>query len=142
MKPRNLAILSVVMLIGPILTIQPLAAENHEEEPANNAWLRAKMRGVSFRAIGQEPTWLLEITAGREILLITDYGEERNSYSYVEPKVFEHQGRTKYYLPVGGIIIEIVEIPCTDIMSGEKFEVTVTITTPERGFRGCGKALP
>ncbi len=40
----------------------------------DSVWHRAKLRGVAFRAIGQEPGWLLEITNGTEILLVTDYG--------------------------------------------------------------------
>ena len=96
---------------------------------------------MTFRAIGQEPAWLLEIKADRDILIVTDYGAERHSYPYVKPETFQNEQRQKFNLPVGGIIIEITETACTDIMSGQKFESTVTITTPERGLRGCGKAL-
>lgn len=141
MKPPIVVLCCALMVFGFFALVGQLQAESHAVDPVNNPWDRAKLRGVSFRAIGQEPAWLLEITDDREILLITDYGEERNSYPYVSPKVFPQQQRTRYYLPVGGIIIEIVGLTCTDIMSGEKFAVTVTITTPERGFRGCGRAL-
>ena len=141
MKLLHIVLIGAIGLLGHLFFTAPLSAENNTEKPTQNVWDRAKLRGVSFRAIGQEPTWLLEITDNREILLITDYGKERNSYSYVKPKVFQHERRTKYYLPVGGIIIEIVGTPCTDIMNGEKFATTVTIATPERGLRGCGRAL-
>jgi uncharacterized membrane protein len=31
--------------------------------------------------------------------------------------------------------------PCSDTMSGEKFETTVTVTTGEKTLKGCGRAL-
>jgi hypothetical protein len=33
-------------------------------------------RESDFRAVGQEPGWLLEIRHGRDMLLITDYGAD------------------------------------------------------------------
>jgi len=45
------------------------------EASFGGVWQQAKLRGVSFRAIGQEPGWLLEITDSSEILLVTDYGK-------------------------------------------------------------------
>jgi uncharacterized membrane protein len=31
--------------------------------------------------------------------------------------------------------------PCSDTMSGESFEVTVTVTQGEKTLQGCGRAL-
>ena len=45
-----------------------------DEASIGGVWHEAKLRGVLFRAIGQEPGWLLEITDGSEILLVTGYG--------------------------------------------------------------------
>ena len=66
-----------------------------DEASTNNVWQKAKLRGVSFRAIGQEPGWLLEITNGKEILLVTDYGQNRVSLPYVEPVVDQAARRTE-----------------------------------------------
>ena len=54
--------------------------EREQELAKNDVWHAAKLRGVAFRAIGQEPGWLLEITNGEEILLVTDYGKNKKSY--------------------------------------------------------------
>ena len=67
------------------------------EASFGGVWHQAKLRGVSFRAIGQEPGWLLEITDGSEILLVTDYGQTKTSYPYVEPDVFEEERRTRFF---------------------------------------------
>jgi uncharacterized membrane protein len=112
-----------------------------DEASINNVWHKAKLRGVSFRAIGQEPGWLLEITTGTEILLETDYGQTRSSFPYVEPVVYQEERRTEYVLEAYGTIVEIRGEPCQDIMSGEDFSVSVTIKQAKRNLQGCGRAL-
>lgn len=112
-----------------------------EESSIDSVWHKAKLRGVAFRAIGQEPGWLLEITNGIEILLVTDYGEHRTSYPYVEPIVYQEERRTEFIAGDDGTIVEIRGDPCRDSMSGEEFEVSVTIKQANRELRGCGRAL-
>jgi len=112
-----------------------------DEHAINDVWHQAKLRGVAFRAIGQEPAWLLEITNGEEILLVTNYGEQRTSFPYVEPVVFQEERRTEYRLPKYDTIVEIRGTPCTDSMSGERFAVSVTVTRSDERLDGCGRAL-
>ena len=110
-----------------------------DEASIDSVWHKARLRGVSFRAIGQEPGWLLEITDGVEILLVTDYGSTRDSYPYVEPVVFQQERRTQFI--VGEIEIELRGESCTDSMSGEAFAVAVTVRQAGRTLTGCGRAL-
>lgn len=112
-----------------------------DESSINDVWHKAKLRGVAFRAIGQEPGWLLEITNGIEILLVTDYGEHRTSYPYVEPIVHQEERRTEFITGDDGTVVEIRGVPCRDSMSGEEFEVSVTIKQTDRELKGCGRAL-
>jgi uncharacterized membrane protein len=107
----------------------------------NNVWHKAKLRGVVFRAVGQEPGWLLEISNGVEILLVTEYGSTRTSMPYVEPIVYQEERRTQYVLEAYNTIVEIRGERCTDVMSGEEFEVTVTIKQTDKELQGCGRAL-
>jgi len=113
----------------------------HAEELIDDVWHKAKLRGVAFRAIGQEPGWLLEITNGEEILLVTDYGSTHTSLPYVEPVVYQDERRTQYVVDAYDTIVEIRGEPCTDIMSGESFEVSVTLFLEEKELHGCGRAL-
>ena len=137
------------MLLALLLTTSACAGQSQpkpgepgfDETSINNVWHRAKLRGVAFRAIGQEPGWLLEITNGTEILLVTDYGQNRNSYPYVEPVVCQEERRTQYVLESYGITVEIRGQRCTDVMSGEEFEVSVSIIMIDRRLEGCGRAL-
>jgi len=112
-----------------------------DEESINDVWHQAKLRGVAFRAIGQEPPWLLEIMNGEQILLVLDYGQTKIELPYVEPSVYQSERRTEFILPDHGTVVEIRGERCTDTMSGEQFEVTVRVTLDERQLDGCGRAL-
>ena len=119
----------------------PAPQDTINEDPITDVGHKAKLRGVAFRAIGQEPGWLLEITNGVDILLVTDYGETRTSMPYVEPVVFQAERRTQFVLDAYSTVVEIRGEPCQDVMSGEEFEVTVTIQQTDRELQGCGRAL-
>ncbi len=116
----------------------PVARE--QELAKNDVWHKAKLRGVAFRAIGQEPGWLLEITNGEEILIVTDYGKERKSLPYVEPREDKAARKTVFQIDADTSVL-IEGKPCTDSMSGESFEVTVTVTLGDKALKGCGRAL-
>ncbi len=127
------------------------ACDSHQQTPSptelvdvtsiNDVWHKAKIRGVSFRAIGQEPAWLLEITNGTEILLVTNYGETRSSFPYVEPVVHQEQRRTVFVAGADSAVVEILGEPCQDVMSGEQFPASVTIRLSDTTLEGCGRAL-
>ena len=122
--------------------VDPVDSVDREYELArNDVWHAAKLRGVAFRAIGQEPGWLLEITNGEEILLVTDYGERRTSMPYVEPVVYQDERRTQYVIDEYDTVVEIRGETCNDSMSGEQFEVTVIVQEADRELRGCGRAF-
>lgn len=116
----------------------PVAREN--ELAKNNVWHAAKLRGVAFRAIGQEPAWLLEISNGEEILIVTNYGQDKKSHAYVEPQEDKTARKTVFQIDAGTSVL-IEGKPCKDSMSGESFEVSVTVTTGGQTLKGCGRAL-
>ncbi len=115
--------------------------ESEEELAARNVWHAAKLRGVAFRAIGQEPGWLLEMSTGDKILLVTDYGQTRTEYPYVEPEVFQDQRKSVFTVRQNEFSVTIEGIKCMDSMSGEQFEVSVTIELNGKQLKGCGRAL-
>ena len=128
--------------VDPVDSVDPVDPVDREYELArNDVWHAAKLRGVAFRAIGQEPGWLLEITNGEEILLVTDYGERRTSMPYVEPVVYQDERRTQYVIDEYDTVVEIRGETCNDSMSGEQFEVTVIVQEEDRKLRGCGRAF-
>ena len=116
------------------------ARQREQQLAQNDVWHAAKLRGVAFRAIGQEPGWLLEIKNGEEILIVTDYGQKRSVFAWVEPVEDRAARSTLFELDAGASVL-IEGEPCTDSMSGEQFETTVTVETGSRSLKGCGRAL-
>ncbi len=114
--------------------------KREQELASNDVWHAAKLRGVAFRAIGQEPGWLLEIKNGEEFFLLTDYGQNKVTYPWVEPAEDKVARRTVFQLDADTSLL-IEGKACADTMSGEQFESTVTIKTPSRRLKGCGRAL-
>ena len=131
----------VIALLFSILVHAGGEPESGEDIAARNVWHAAKLRGVAFRAIGQEPGWLLEMTTGEKILLVTDYGKIKTEYPYVEPEVYQDQRKSVFSVRQDKFKLIIEGINCTDSMSGENFEVSVFIELDGKELRGCGRAL-
>jgi uncharacterized membrane protein len=125
------------------ITIKGKKLVNCKNNPRAAVWEGAKLRGVSYRAIGQEPPWLLEIDSGNGFLLVTGYGEEKQQFPYVEPVTDSAQRTSSYTSEANGegITITIQGRDCRDSMSGEAFSSQVAISWREQSLHGCGRAL-
>jgi putative lipoprotein len=108
--------------------------------PAKVPWADAKRRGATFRALGNEPAWNLEIFPDR-VAMVTNLGEDRTELAHDGPAV--DGTRTTYRATRDGreLTVVIERQPCTDTMSGEAFEAAATVTFGEETFRGCGRFL-
>ena len=106
-------------------------------------WEHAKLNGVDFRAVGNEPGWVLEISNKSDILFLADYGQSRHSFTGAEvtsatqlvTTIYEGNNETDR------IEVTITGTRCGDSMSDEKFPLTVNVRLNETVYRGCGKAL-
>jgi putative lipoprotein len=107
------------------------------------AWREAKARGVRFRAVGQEPGWMLDIREDGAIDIEADYGEAEYHLPSAEPEVDPGAGRTVYRIETEAhrATIVIEDEPCRDGMSGWPYEKTVSMTLDGRELRGCGRGL-
>ena len=105
-------------------------------------WQAAADSGYSFRAVGQEPGWLLTIHPTRGIRYLGQYGEERLEAPPVEP-VSDGRGTLTWLAttPQGTLAITFEAKPCADGMSGERMTHTVTVRVGGGEVRGCGRAL-
>ena len=109
--------------------------------PLREPWVDAARRGVNFRAVGNEPGWHLEIRAGRELSMITDYGQRRVEAPLPE-KVTSGQPRSYHAITdVHDLRVEIENLPCLDSMSGEHFGASVTVHLDGKRYHGCGRVL-
>ena len=109
-------------------------------------WEDAKLNGVDFRAVGNEPGWYLEIYdkgTPEKIDFVGDYGQVYYTFPSVQREARETRERKRYTARIGGHQLEVTleKGPCLDDMSGEAFETSVTVKLNNRSYRGCGKAL-
>ncbi len=119
-------------------TEHPACANNRRSA----VWEHAKLNGADFRAVGNEPGWLLEIYP-RRMVLVTDYGENR--YEFETPDAVENpdERRTTYEAADRGlrVIVVLEGRECRDTMSDEVFETRVAVKLNDTTYRGCGRAL-
>ena len=109
--------------------------------PQRAPWEDARRRGVSFRAVGNEPGWHLEIQSGRQILYVGDYGMNR---ILVPDPGSETTTRGRRYHAVtqsNDLLLEIESTPCTDTMKGDEFPDSVWLTVNGKTLQGCGRSL-
>lgn len=109
-------------------------------------WEDAKLNGVDFRAVGNEPGWYLEIYdkgTPEKIDFISDYGQVYYTFPTAQRDTQSSPPRTRYVARVGGHQLEVVlePGPCRDSMSGEAFETIVALKLNNRTYQGCGKPL-
>ena len=107
------------------------------------AWREAKAQGIRFRALGQEPGWILDVREDGAIDVEADYGEAVYHLPPADPEVDPGTGRTTYRIETEAhrATIVIDEEPCRDAMSGWPYETTVSLTLDGREYRGCGRRL-
>ena len=109
--------------------------------PRKVPWADAARRGVTFRALGNEPSWYVEIFPDY-LAIFTDLGE-RNGIRLAHGGAVVEGGRTTYRaMSVSGAATVVIDRrACADTMSGEGFEAAATVTFDNRTLRGCGRFL-
>ena len=112
-----------------------------QEDPARAPWADARRRGSSFRAVGNEPGWYLEIDRAGDLLYVGDYGAL--ALRVEQPSDRTDQGVRVLAGATGArhLRVEIIEGPCTDSMSGAVFPYQVIVQLPDASHQGCGRAL-
>lgn len=124
-----------------------LRAQNHiacKNNRAKAIWEHAKLKGVDFRALGNEPGWTLELV-GDDTIIFSHFYDKINKYVFIKPVPEVDQVVRKTVYKVKNkeheLSVTISGTPCQDSMSGESFESSVTVRLDGKLFNGCGKAL-
>jgi uncharacterized membrane protein/membrane-bound inhibitor of C-type lysozyme len=105
-------------------------------------WVDAQVRGATFRGVGQEPGWHLEVYPER-IVFVYRYGDRRavlpNSGIVEDPgqPVRSWESKTEEH----ELAITVEDRGCTDVMSGEIYPSRVAVKLDGRDYTGCGKDL-
>jgi putative lipoprotein len=126
-----------------LLQLPEQSLRSCRSESQERSWQAAKIRGVDFRALGQEPGWYLEITNGEQIKYVGNYGQDTVYTPVPDPQIDKRQGQTIYRAETKAhnLTLEISDSSCTDSMSGFEFPSTVSITVNGETYRGCGRSL-
>jgi uncharacterized membrane protein len=106
------------------------------------SWENARTAGIDFRAVGQEPGWMLDLYTDGRAALVWDYGEKGAAFTrgaLSDPQ----EGASQYDASEGGHTLRVVRrrFPCQDAMSGEAYPARVTVTIDGRTLEGCGKSV-
>ena len=124
-----------------------LEADDHahhgcRSKPSGAVWEEARLRGVDFRAAGNEPGWYLEMEYGGQLLLVTDYGGRRLTAATPAPSIIA-AGASAYRSRISAheLVVTIQDAPCADDMSGEAFPARVLVQLDDQELRGCGRRL-
>ncbi|MDX2277783.1 MAG: hypothetical protein NW206_20210 [Hyphomonadaceae bacterium] len=140
-----LAFSSTLAACGQTTVIENNAVDTSsaaEAAPEAPAWEDAHAAGVDFRAIGQEPGWMLNIYRENKITLDWDYGQSKAEFPLTTPDTSE-EGATRYSAQASGhtLAITIRRFPCNDAMSGAAFPSTVEVVIDGQTLNGCGRSV-
>jgi putative lipoprotein len=104
-------------------------------------WTRAIERGVVFRAFGNEPGWVVELTDQPEpiIHLTLDYGTRELVLENVE--ILPDQAGVIARSPGNQARIDFIDEPCHDTMIGWTLPITVRMQLNEQTLNACGRYL-
>jgi uncharacterized membrane protein len=106
------------------------------------SWETARAAGVDFRAVGQEPGWLLDIYARGVVKFAWDYGDHYAEFAVAEP-THPQEGVTRYEAHSDGyaLVVIIRRTPCQDGMSGQSYPTRVEAIIDGRTLNGCGRSV-
>jgi heat shock protein HslJ len=102
----------------------------------------ARARGIDFRAVGQEPGWVVELKEGDQITAVLDYSA--TSLMLPTPSADTAADGTVMYdasTDTDHLVLSIKSKVCLDTMSGESHPSTVALMVNDKAYQGCGDWL-
>jgi putative lipoprotein len=103
----------------------------------------ARVRGITFRGVGNEPGWRLEIGPAHRVMFEDGYGSMRIVFQSLPPLPETTSGVTIHENTSGSHRLKVTlrrEI-CADSMSDETFPYSVDVEIDGARRRGCGTSL-
>jgi uncharacterized membrane protein len=128
------------------LITDSITASSQANEPTADLLQQKINAGIEFYGIGQEPGWSLNMDMENMFSFKSYDGVEMNT----PPVAGVNEGGVTLYrmqVEMGEMIITLVEMECTDVMSGQKFPFQVRVSIKRgvdsvfREYEGCGKML-
>jgi membrane-bound inhibitor of C-type lysozyme len=112
-----------------------------EERRADSLREDARARGVVYRALGNEPGWILEVGPASRLSWTTNFGQDRFDFEQAQAATTP-DGATVYTAQQGDVSIKasIRAERCVDDGDVE-FDHVVTVESGGQTLRGCGTRL-
>jgi uncharacterized membrane protein len=128
---------------APVPPSETAAADQQASNLAQMpSWDGARAAGVDFRAVGQEPGWIMDIYTRGVLKIVWAYGENYAAFAVTQP-ANAPEGATRWEGSSDGrdIAVTIRRAPCQDAMSGEPYPSTVEVVIDQETLRGCGRSV-
>lgn len=105
-------------------------------------WETARARNVAFRAVGNEPGWVVEVGSGKTPSLHAqlDHGTRKIDVARTQPRK-DGPGFTGQTANGMKVELAIERGRCVDTMSGASFEASAQLSVGGNTYRGCGVFL-
>ena len=106
-------------------------------------WESARIRGIDYRAVGNEPGWHLEIVDGGQTRFTGDYGELVVEFATPPAADGGGPGAVDYDWSDGTqtVRIRLRREDCADTMADVRYPLRARVEVDGRIFEGCGRAL-
>jgi uncharacterized membrane protein len=113
-----------------------------EERRADSLREDARVRGVVYRALGNEPGWILEVGPGAGIVFETNFGSESHAFNAAHESAGADGASRTYTAGSGDQAIKatVRRERCVDD-AGVEFDHSATIEFAGQTLRGCGTKL-
>ena len=105
------------------------------------SWEAAKLDGVDFRAIGNTPTWVLEIRDREALTLRYDDAVVEVIVATVTRNQDDKTAVFAATSASGDLRVTLSGKVCTDSASGDVYRTSVLIEHDGANYSGCGRAL-
>jgi membrane-bound inhibitor of C-type lysozyme len=115
---------------------------NCTEVRAKSLETDARLRGVVYRGLGNEPGWVLEIGPDGRLAYETNYGQDHYVFQGATSSGDEATG-LEYRAEQDDtpIAVTVTREPCRDDMAGDEFDYSFVVEFGGRTYRGCGSSL-
>jgi uncharacterized membrane protein len=131
----------IVVLVSVLAALFMFLTAVQAEE--GDVWEQAKEDGIQFRAVGNEPGWLVEVKGDQKIKFVNDYGNLEIK-APVDDLWLGPAGEDKIYYIENDVIqfqVIIMKKSYQDSMSGEVFPYQVRVVFPNKSYVGGGRLL-
>ncbi len=118
---------------APAVTCEERRAESLRED--------ARLRGVVYRALGNEPGWILEVGPAGKLSWVTNWGQDRYDFDQAQAATLA-DGAVVFTAQQGADSIKATIKAERCIDDGEvEFDHVATVESGGRTLRGCGSRL-